>query len=78
MLSRPAARLPAARLPAAHMPPTEKRHVEDVKDEVLYQRPTTGRNTKLGRRVEKPAEPATGGPSGQHDGAKHNRKHTNK
>jgi len=41
-------------------------------------RPSVGRNTKLGRKVEKPQDPKAGGPSGQHDGARHDRKHTNK
>jgi len=69
---------PAARTPASQLPPDDKRRVDHVKDEVVYQRPTTGRNTALGRKVEKPADPRAGGPSGQHDSVKHNRKHTNK
>lgn len=52
-------------------------HVSDqTRDQV--QRPSTGRNTKLGRRVEKPQDPSAGGPSGQKEIAKHNKKHTNK
>lgn len=43
-----------------------------------YKSPTTGRNTKLGRKVEKPAEPKPGGPSGQTERAKHNKRHANK
>ena len=43
-----------------------------------YKSPTTGRNTKLGRKVEKPQDPKAGGPSGQTDAAKHNKRHTNK
>ena len=39
--------------------------------------PTTGRNTKRGRKVEKPADPKAGGPSGQRDRARHDKKHAN-
>jgi hypothetical protein len=41
-------------------------------------RPASGRNTALGRRVEKPAKEKQGGPSGQTDECQHDRKHTNK
>jgi hypothetical protein len=52
-------------------------HVQDqAKDQT--QRPTTGRNTKLGRKVEKPRDPMSGGPSGQKDRAKHDKRHANK
>jgi hypothetical protein len=44
----------------------------------VVNRPSTGRNTKLGRKVEKPAEPKAGGPSGQTDRARHDKKHANK
>jgi hypothetical protein len=62
-----------------HMP-TDDRHVVRTDDETreLYKNPTTGRNTKLGRKVEKPAEPKIGGPSGQTDRAKHDKRHANK
>lgn len=46
--------------------------------ESLVQRPSTGRNSKLGRKVEKPRDPKAGGPSGQHDASRHDRKHANK
>jgi hypothetical protein len=42
------------------------------------QRPQTGRNTKLGRKVEKPRDPKSGGPSGQQDRARHDKRHANK
>jgi hypothetical protein len=52
-------------------------HTEESSRE-LYKNPTTGRNTKLGRKVEKPAEPKSGGPSGQKERAKHDKRHANK
>jgi hypothetical protein len=71
----------AARLKnlAAHLTPDETAHVEK-KDEVrkLLQRPSSGRTTKLGRRVEKPGTGRQSGPSGQTDSAQHDRRHTNK
>ena len=63
-----------------HLPPDDAKkaeHLEDVKRE-LYQNPTTGRNTKLGRKVEKPGIGRQSGPSGQTDSVQHDRKHTNK
>jgi hypothetical protein len=39
--------------------------------------PSTGRNSRLGRKVEKPADPKAGGPSGQKDRAKHDKRHAN-
>jgi hypothetical protein len=51
-------------------------HKDQPRDDA--QRPTVGRNTKLGRKVEKPQDPKAGGPSGQHDAGRHDRKHTNK
>ena len=68
-----------ANAPAAHLPPDDKslgKKNEQI-DEV-YKSPTTGRNTKLGRRVEKPMDPKAGGPSGQLDRAKHDKRHANK
>ena len=63
-----------------HLPPDDKKRVTHTPEEVrqLYKGPTTGRNTKLGRKVEKPADPKAGGPSGQRDNGKHNKKHANK
>ena len=52
-------------------------HVQDQTRD-LVQRPSTGRNTKMGRRVEKPQDPKAGGPSGQTENARHNKRHANK
>ena len=64
----------------SNLPEDERAKLEKTKDElrVLYHKPTTGKTTKLGRKVEKPQDPKAGGPSGQHDEGKHDRKHTNK
>jgi hypothetical protein len=65
----------------AQSPPQEEnKRLEKFTDAIrsLYQRPSTGRTTALGRRVEKPGDKTTAGPSGQKDGAKHDLKHTNK
>jgi hypothetical protein len=65
----------------AQLQPDEKKRLEQAKDELrsLYHpRPSTGRTTALGRRVEKPGESKPGGPSGQRDSAKGDRKHANK
>jgi hypothetical protein len=44
----------------------------------LLQRPSSGRTTKLGRKVEKPGTGRQSGPSGQTDSVQHDRRHTNK
>jgi hypothetical protein len=65
----------------AQLQPDEKQRLEQAKDELrsLYHpRPASGRTTAMGRRVEKPGESKPGGPSGQKDGAKGDRKHANK
>ena len=64
----------------AQLQPDDKNRLEKAKDALraLYHRPSSGRTTALGRRVEKPGESKAGGPSGQRDGAKHDGKHTNK
>jgi hypothetical protein len=65
---------------AAHLAPDEKVRV-DKKEEVpttLLQRPSSGRTTKLGRKVEKPGTGRQSGPSGQTDSVQHDRRHTNK
>ena len=64
----------------AQLQPGDKLRLEKAKDELrgLFQRPSSGRTTPLGRRVEKPGENKAGGPSGQRDGAKHDGKHANK
>lgn len=66
--------------PGAQLQPSDKNLRDKAKDALraLYQRPTTGRTTALGRRVEKPAKDNTGGPSGQTDFAWHDSTHTNK
>jgi hypothetical protein len=65
---------------AAQLPTEEKERLEKAKEELrtLFQRPSTGRTSALGRRVEKPGTGRQSGPSGQTDGTKHDRKHTNK
>jgi len=65
----------------AQLQPEEKKRLEQAKDELrsLYHpRPASGRTTAMGRRVEKPGESKPGGPSGQKDAAKGDRKHANK
>jgi hypothetical protein len=57
--------------------PDDQRRVKRLQQE-LDLPPSTGRATKLGKKVEKPAEPPAGGPSGQKIGVRHDRKHTNK
>ena len=44
----------------------------------LQLRPSTGRNSKLGKKAEKPRDPKSGGPSGQKDRARHDKRHANK
>lgn len=65
--------------PGAQLQPGEKTLLERAKDKLrdLY-RPSSGRTTPLGRKVEKPADAKAAGPSGQRDEAQHNRKHANK
>ena len=64
----------------AQLQPDEMDKLEKAKEElrVLFHRPSTGRTTIQGRRVEKPGNSRPGGPSGQKDGVDHHRKHTNK
>lgn len=66
--------------PGAQMQPGDKKLTEKSRDKLrsLYGRPSTGRTTSLGRKVEKPAPEKQGGPSGQTDQAQHNIEHTNK
>jgi hypothetical protein len=73
-MARPTARK------VAHLPADNQRRGKHLKSqpEDLDLPPSTGRTTKLGRKVEKPAGPPPGGPSGQKDGARHDRKHANK
>ena len=53
---------------------------QKVKEEVqtFFQRPSNGRSTRMGRRVEKPGDAHAAGPSGQHEATKHDSRHTNK
>lgn len=64
----------------AQLQPGDKTKLEKAKEELrqLFHRPSTGRTTALGRRVEKPGSGRQDGPSGQTDGTKHDRKHANK
>ncbi len=64
----------------AQLQPGDKLRLEKAKDELrgLFHRPSSGRTSALGRKVEKPGERQVGGPSGQRDGAKHDGKHANK
>lgn len=64
----------------AQLPEDEKKRLEKAKDALrtLYHRPSSGRTTALGRKVEKPGSGSPAGPSGQKDDAKHDAKHTNK
>jgi len=60
-------------------PQDEKSRLEQAKDKLggFFQRPSSGRTSALGRKVEKPGPTTTGGPSGQTDSAQHDRRHTN-
>ena len=71
---------PSASAAWAQSTPPKDGRLERLKDEVqaIFQRPTTGRTTRLGRRVEKPGDCTAAGPSGQHESTKHDRGHTNK
>jgi len=64
----------------AMLQPGEKLRLDEAKEQFkkMWERPASGRNTALGRKVEKPGEAKPGGPSGQKDKARHDRKHTNR
>ena len=64
----------------AQLPKAEKNRLEKAKDELrtLYDRPTAGRTTPQGRKVEKPGSAKPDGPSGQRDRARHDRRYGNK
>lgn len=64
----------------SNLPEDERAKLEHTKEELrqLYHKPDSGKSTKLGRKVEKPQDPKAGGPSGQHETTKHNKRHTNK
>jgi hypothetical protein len=65
---------------AAQSQPDDKTGLQKVKDELRqwFQRPLSGRTTRLGRKVEKPGSGRPGGPSGQTDDTDHDCRHTNK
>jgi hypothetical protein len=64
----------------AQLQPGEKKLTQEAEDEdrIEVPRPSNGRATVLGRRMERPADIRPAGPSGQRDVAQHNRTHTNK
>jgi hypothetical protein len=62
---------------AAAWPPHDAQTTEHQTDKVA-KHPSTGRNSKMGRKAEKPRDPTTGGPSGQPDRAKHDKRHANR
>lgn len=66
--------------PETQLPAEDESRLQQTSDEAraLLQRPSSGRTTTLGRRVEKPAPARQGGPSGQTDGVQHHREHANK
>ena len=65
---------------AQTQPPHDGTQLQKVKEEVqnFFQRPSNGRTTRMGRRVEKPGDAHAAGPSGQHEATKHDSQHTNK
>lgn len=58
----------------------DKFSLQKAKDKLrgFLQRPSSGRTSTLGRKVEKPGSGAPAGPSGQTEGVQHDRKHANK
>jgi len=71
--------------PRAQLQPGEKKQTQEAEDQERVdvqvtdpQRPSTGRTSKLGRKVEKPGDLRAAGPSGQRDIARHDRQHANK
>ena len=66
--------------PGALLQPGDKTLRERANDilPVLYERPASGRNGALGRKVERPGNENPSGPSGQTERVKHDSKHTNK
>lgn len=58
----------------------DKLSLQKARDKVrgFFQRPSSGRTSTLGRKVEKPGSGAAAGPSGQTEGVEHDRKHANK
>lgn len=66
--------------PGAHLQPGEKTLRERSYDAMpaLCERPGSGRNGAMGRRVERPGNESPAGPSGQTDRVDHECKHSNK
>lgn len=64
----------------SQLQPEDKTKLEKAKEELrtLYSRPTSGRTTAQGRKVERPGTGKQGGPSGQKDKGQQDRKHANK
>ncbi len=64
----------------ASTPPHDNWHSEVPTEDPrkATQRPTTGRTSVLGKRVEKPGTGRSSGPSGQPDGFRHGLVHANK
>jgi hypothetical protein len=64
----------------ATFPPKDGTKLDKLKNDVqtIFQRPTTGRTTRLGRKVEKPGDVGAAGPSGQHEATRHDKQHANK
>ncbi|NKE66747.1 hypothetical protein RAMLITH_13015 [Ramlibacter sp. RBP-2] len=58
----------------------DKLSLQKARDKLrgFFQRPSSGRTSTLGRKVEKPGSGAAAGPSGQTEGVEHDRKHANK
>lgn len=73
---------PSAAQRGANLPEKEeeKNRLQKAKDGLRswLQRPSSGRTTNLGRRVEKPGLGRQSGPSGQSDSVQHDKKHANK
>jgi hypothetical protein len=64
---------------AAHLQPGEKTWREKANDTLrVLDRPASGRNSALGRKVEQPGSESPAGPSGQSDRTRHDSKHGNK
>lgn len=58
----------------------DKISLQKAKDKLrgFFQRPSTGRTSTLGRKVEKPGSGGPAGPSGQTESVQHDRRHANK
>lgn len=58
----------------------DKTSLQKAKDKLrgFLQRPSSGRTSALGRKVEKPGSGTAAGPSGQTEHVHHDRKHANK